>query len=302
MEDNMSDNIIIGNRQYKDRLFIFLFGKEERKEWTLELYNAINGTDYTDASAIEINTLDNVLFMGMRNDVSFIIDGNLSLFEHQSTFNPNMPLRMLEYLVDLLRRYCEEKNYNYYMASGIPLPNPRFVVFSNWEGDNQDERTLRLSDMFMNPQEEVSIELYVRVLNINHGYNKHIMQRCRPLLDYSIFVDTIRECRGRGMDLGSAIDRAIDGLPDDSMIRGLLQSNRTEVKGMLETENDAKKVLDMVYYNGKVEGKAEGKAEGHKDVAKLYSILINEKRHDDFEKALSNEEYMNQLLEQYNLI
>lgn len=73
----MSDNIIIGNRQYKDRLFIFLFGKEERKEWTLELYNAINGTDYTDASAIEINTLDNVLFMGMRNDVSFIIDGNL---------------------------------------------------------------------------------------------------------------------------------------------------------------------------------------------------------------------------------
>ncbi|MBR2281230.1 MAG: Rpn family recombination-promoting nuclease/putative transposase, partial [Spirochaetales bacterium] len=129
----MSDNFITGNRQYKDRLFIFLFGKEERKEWTLELYNAINGTDYKDPSAIEINTLENVLYVSMHNDVSFILDGALSIFEHQSSPSPNMPLRMLDYLVGLYDRYCAENGYNPLMYSRIPLPVPRFVVFSNWE-------------------------------------------------------------------------------------------------------------------------------------------------------------------------
>ena len=61
------------NREYKDRLFIFIFGREENKEWTLSLFNAVNGSDYDDPSVIEFDTLDNYLYMGMKNDVSFLV-------------------------------------------------------------------------------------------------------------------------------------------------------------------------------------------------------------------------------------
>ena len=53
------------NREYKDRLFIFIFGREENKEWTLSLFNAVNGSDYDDPSLIEFNTLNDFLYMGM---------------------------------------------------------------------------------------------------------------------------------------------------------------------------------------------------------------------------------------------
>lgn len=306
----MSENLITGNRLYKDRLFIFLFGRKERKEWTLELYNAINGTDYKDPNAIEINTLENVLYIGMRNDVSFILDGGLSLFEHQSSPSPNMPLRMLEYLAGLYDKYCTEKGLDPLMPVRIPLPVPRFVVFSNWEKERQDERVMKLSDLFMRTDIEPDIDLKVRVINVNAGHSNDIMTRCRPLLDYSKFVDGVRHNKGIGLPLGDAIDRAMDGMPEDSPIKGILLGNRTEVKGMLATEYDEKKVTEMFYRTGKAEGIAEGKAEGlaegkvegQKVILELNSILLKEKRYDDLEKASVNDEYLNQLLKQYGLI
>ena len=87
----------IANREYRDRLFNFLFGAEENKEWTLSLYNAVNRSDYKDASQIQITTIREVMYLGMHNDVSFLIADEMSLYEQQSTLNPNMPLRQLQY-------------------------------------------------------------------------------------------------------------------------------------------------------------------------------------------------------------
>ena len=100
MENATSTN---GNREYKDRLFNFIFGREENREWTLSLYNAINGSDHTDASLIEFNTLGDVLYMGMKNDTSFILSNRMSVYEHQSSYNPNMPVRMLDMWVSFIR-------------------------------------------------------------------------------------------------------------------------------------------------------------------------------------------------------
>ncbi len=58
------------NRENKDRLFKFIFGRTENRKWTLSLYNAINGTDYTDPEEIEINTIEDVIYMGMKNNVN----------------------------------------------------------------------------------------------------------------------------------------------------------------------------------------------------------------------------------------
>ena len=85
------------SREYKDRLFNFLFGAEENKEWTLSLYNAVNRSAYTDASQIKITTIREVMYLSMHNDVSFLISDEVNLYEQQSTFNPNMPLRQLQY-------------------------------------------------------------------------------------------------------------------------------------------------------------------------------------------------------------
>ena len=95
------------NREYRDRLFKFIFGNPQNKEWTLSLYNAVNGSHYTDASAIKLNTIENAVYMSMKNDVSFLIDNTMSFYEQQSTFNPNMPMRFLIYAGMIYSKYVE---------------------------------------------------------------------------------------------------------------------------------------------------------------------------------------------------
>ena len=89
------------NRQYKDRLFKRIF--RDKKD-LLELYNAMNDTNYSNPEEIEVNTLEGVVYMGMKNDVSFLFTEVLNLYEHQSTFNPNLPLRGLLYFAKLYQK------------------------------------------------------------------------------------------------------------------------------------------------------------------------------------------------------
>ena len=79
-------------RDYKDTLFRYIFkGEDDRsKRWLLSLYNALNDSNYTNIDDLEITTIQNALFLTMKDDLSFLIDGEMSLFEHQSTVNPNM--------------------------------------------------------------------------------------------------------------------------------------------------------------------------------------------------------------------
>ncbi len=127
------------NRTYKDRLFSFLFGREKNKAWTLSLYNAVNGTNYTNADEIEINTIDNVLYMEMKNDVSFILDNVVSLYEQQSTFNPNMPIRQLLYLSRLYEKHIMDTDQDLYGQRQIRLPIPRFITFYNGTDNVEDQ-------------------------------------------------------------------------------------------------------------------------------------------------------------------
>ena len=121
------------SREYKDRLFNFIFGREENKAWTLNLYNAVNGTSYSDTELISINTIREVLYLGMHNDVSFLIAGEINLYEQQSSYNPNMPLRLLQYLGNLFEKYITERDLNKYGSTLISLPVPKLVVFYNGE-------------------------------------------------------------------------------------------------------------------------------------------------------------------------
>jgi hypothetical protein len=144
-EANMDTKI---QRNYLDRLFNFIFGREEHKDWTLSLYNAVNGSHYTDPDLIEFNTVEDMLYMGMQNDTSFLISDIMSVYEHQSSYNPNMPLRMLGYTDELYAGYVTKHRLNKYGSAQLQLPVPRLVVFYNGEEDTEDEVILKLSDSF----------------------------------------------------------------------------------------------------------------------------------------------------------
>ena len=226
------------NREYRDRLFKFIFGNPQNKEWTLSLYNAVNGSSYTDVKALKLNTIENAVYMGMKNDVSFLVDNTLSFYEQQSTFNPNMPMKFLIYAGMVYSKYVEEsKSYHRYSSVQQKAPTPKCVCFYNGTAEKEDRVILSLKDAFedgTNPD----IEVKVTMININYGHNKEILNACRPLEEYAWFVDRVRQNQELTETLEEAIDAAIDELVEDSVIKPFLISNRAEVKRMCITEYD----------------------------------------------------------------
>ena len=241
------------NEKHKDRLFNFIFGQEENREWTLSLYNAINGSNYTDASLIEFNTLEGVLYMNMKNDTSFIISGIWNVYEHQSSFNPNMPYRMLEYIVELFSGYVKVNKLNKYGSSLMKFPIPKLVVFYNGIEEKEDEVILRLSDSFGESETEADIEVKVRMLNVNFGRNKAIMQVCKPLEEYAWVINRIRETQKKYKEVVDAVDEVVESIPNDFVIRDLLIRNRAEVYGMLDTEYNEAEIRELFMEDGRRE-------------------------------------------------
>ena len=247
------------NVQYKDRLFNFLFGSEENKEWTLSLYNAVNGSHYTDPSMIKITTIREVMYLGMHNDVSFLISNEMNLYEQQSTYNPNMPVRLLQYAGNLYERYFKENSLNKYGGRLLQLPVPKLVVFYNGKKEQPDEMILKLSDSFPEGS-DADIEVKVRMLNVNVGRNTLLLDACKPLGEYSWLVDEIRRNNTTNDEDGmsSAVDRAITDMPDSFVIKSFLELHRTEVKGMLLTEYNEAEAMELFREEGRAEGRAEG--------------------------------------------
>ena len=179
------------NRNYKDTVFRMLFS--DRKN-LLSLYNAVNQSDYKNPEELEIVTLENAIYMGMKNDVSFLFAHYLNLYEAQSTSNPNMPLRGTIYFGDLLRGWGESNHFDMYSEKQIMIPKPKFLVFYNGLKKEPERRILRLSDSFEGGQdEEAALECTAIMLNINYGYNQELMEKCQTLHDYSYFVENVRQ-------------------------------------------------------------------------------------------------------------
>ena len=230
------------NDEHKDRVFKYLFGNPANREWTLALYNAVNGSNYENAEEIEYNTIEDAVYLGMRNDVSFIIVDELHLWEHQSTYNPNMPMRFLLYAAKLYEKYIAGSDYYPYSSVLQPAPRPKCVCFYNGTGNQPERKILRLSEAFGG---EGDIEVLITMLNINYGKNKALMATCEPLSEYAWLVEAIRGNQRTMKNLEAAIDSAIEEMPDEFVIKRFLLQNKAEVKGMFLTEYDQEKVLEQ---------------------------------------------------------
>lgn len=259
-----------GSNKYKDRLFRFIFGREDHKDFTLSLYNAVNHSNYTDPSLIQINTLDDVLFIKMKNDVSFVFDSQLYLYEQQSTDNPNMAYRMLEYVVSLFQRIVEANTLNKYGYVQISLPAPHFIVFYNGLKDLEEYSIQKLSDLYENGNKG-DLELTVQVYNINEGKNTSIKNSCRPLYEYMWLVNEIRSKTNHIKDkkaFGMVIQNVLHNMPEEFLIKSLLMAEEREVVGMFldewneqEHQKAAKKYAELRYDEGMKEGEYEAKKE-----------------------------------------
>ena len=195
------------NHKFKDSLFRMIF---REKEALLELYNAINGSDYQNPEDLIITTIDDVLYLGMKNDVSFLIGRQMNLYEAQSSLNPNMPLRGLFYFSRLYQAYIKERQLDPYSQRLLPLPTPEFVVFYNGTREQPDRVTLRLSDAFSPGAGVPCLECTATMLNINRGHNEELMKGCRKLYEYAYLVDMVRSYLNEGLRLEAAVNRAVE--------------------------------------------------------------------------------------------
>lgn len=254
------------NRTYKDRLFIRIF---ERKEDLLSLYNAVNGSDYQNPDELEITTLDNAIYMRMKNDISFLIDGYMSLYEHQSTFNPNMPLRDCLYMLQIYQNYIDSQELDLYSSVLLKIPTPRLVVFYNGQEKMRNEEMciLRLSDSYEKPEKEPALECRVQVINVNYGKNRDMMEKCPKLYEYSYLVAKIRENQANGKTLEGAISAALEDCLAQGYLTELLTTYRREVTGMLLYEYDERKHLKNTYEEGIQKGMRTGQYKGRQQKA-----------------------------------
>jgi len=287
------------NKEYKDRLFRFLFGSESNKDWTLSLYNAVNGTKYTEPEEIQFTTIEDAVYMGMKNDLSFTLFYVMNIYEQQSSYNPNMPVRQLMYAGRLYDKYIQVRRLNIYGRRIVRLPLPKLVAFYNGPEGEKDQ-ILRLRDAFDPEEKEMKpdIEVKVRMININHGKNPELMEKCRPLWEYAWLVEEIRKSRKEGLEIEEAVDKAIDEMPADYIIRTFLIGNRAEVKDMCITEYKEAETMEMF----REEGRKEGREEGEDRLGRLKSLLISEGRTGDMQQAAISKEARVKLYREYSII
>ena len=231
----MTENKV--NRNYKDTVFRMLFQDREK---LLSLYNAVNGTAYEDVDGLVITTLQDAVYMNYKNDVSFVFDFTLSIYEHQSTVNQNMPLRDLIYVSKVLQG--QMKDQDIYSSRQIKLPTPKFVVFYNGTDEQPEKQTLRLSDAYKKQLEEVELELTVTVYNINYGHNQKLLEACQTLKEYAQYVAAVREYV-KEMPLAEAVESAVDSCIRLGILADFLRKNRAEAIEMSIFEYDEEKHL-----------------------------------------------------------
>ena len=215
-----------GNREFKSDVFSMLM---EDKDKALSVYNALNGTNLSNADELEIHTLDKGVSLTVRNDAAFVVDAALSIYEHQSTVCPNMPVRNLIYYTTIVSKLLKKKNI--YGKKLIKIPIPRFVVFYNGDEEQPEEYNMKLSDAFEKKTDNPELELVCKVYNINFGKNKELLDRCVVLKEYMIFVDYVRFYNQEfGYDeLEKAINKAIDRCIEEDVLADFLKENRAEV-------------------------------------------------------------------------
>ena len=243
-------------REHKDRLFKAVFGRntEESKRWRLSLYNALNGTNLTDPDELKVNTIENVIYITMKNDISFLVDDQMILYEQQSTFNQNMPLRGFFYFAHLYQKYIAKRKLNINGSCKVGIPTPRFFVFYNGTTDKNDFFKMRLSDSFLTPDKSGDFEWTASVININEKRLSPLHKKCKPLYDYARFIAEVRKNAQGRAPKSADVEAAVDWAIKENLLDGFFVRQKAEVMGFILTEFNQETYEKSVREDGYLEG------------------------------------------------
>ena len=222
------------NRKYKDRLFRLIFADEKNKKNTLSLYNMLNNSSYENEEDLEITTIEDVLYIKMKNDLSFIIADTMNLYEQQSTHNPNMPLRGFLYFGNLYEKYLDTNGLTLHTNSHVKIPTPNYIVFYNGVDARPATEKLYLSDAFQIPD------------------NRTLLCRCKPLSDYAFLVSRIQQY-AKNMSLKQAINKAVDDCIATDILTEFLKAHRAEVLKVYLAEVNEKVLRKRLMEEGREE-------------------------------------------------
>ncbi len=284
------------NLQHKDRLFRLIFGNEKYKDNTLALYNALNNTSYENAEELELTTIDDVIYIGMKNDLSFMIEDCMNLYEQQSTYNPNMPLRGFLYFSKLYDKYLSINQCNIYGKKLIRIPTPKYVVFYN--GSETRElaiEKLKLSDAFLTNTSKGEFEWTATVYNLNHCNNQELLKKCRPLYEYTYFIKKIQIYRQR-LELLEAVNRAVNECIQENILKTFLLTHKAEVIDVTITEFNQEVYEKSIWEEGLEQGLERGLEQGLEcgleALVKSLSVWISDTEA-LYQAVIKNENYKN---------
>ena len=294
------------NREYKSDVFSMLM---ENKSYALEVYNALNHSDYKNPEEVEIIRLERGISLSIRNDASFLIDMNMSFYEHQSTYNPNMPLRSAIYYVNTLEDWLRKKNLDLFSRKRIQVPTPHFVVFYNGTEKRPEYEEMKLSEAFCHKTDEPGIEVRCRVYNINPDNNRTLKERSAVLEGYTYFVEKVRTYQKGNMSLEEAVDRAIEDCIENHVLEDFFRDRKDEVKKMTHLDYTWEKREQMIrkeeFEDGVAEGMERGVGQGslqrlvNQVCSKLKKGKTPEEIADALEEPVENIQKICRIAEQY---
>ena len=257
------------NRKYKDSVFRMLFSKKDK---LIELYNAIFDTNYTEDDSVDITTIEEVIFKTMKNDISFVMDGKFVLLvEHQSSINNNMCLRDLIYITEVIRQMIDPKDL--YKEAPVKIPTPAFVMLYNGERHMPAYHEMKLSDAYMDKEGECSLQLIIRVYNINKDAGSELLKKSPTLKQYSMFVERVRTYSKTRETLAERdIVDIMESCIEDGILPEFLSNYGREAVGMMFKELTQEEAMEMSRQDGYdlgiekgiEQGRSEGFAEGEK--------------------------------------
>ena len=252
------------NRKYKDRLFRLIFADEKNKKNTLSLYNMLNNSSYENEEDLEITTIEDVLYIKMKNDLSFIIADTMNLYEQQSTHNPNMPLRGFLYFGNLYEKYLDTNGLTLHTSSQVKIPTPNYIVFYNGISARPATEKLYLSDAFQTQDTRKEFEWTATVINLNHPDNRSMISRCKPLSDYTSLVSKI-QAYAKTIPLKKAVNKAVEECISSGILSDFLHAHRAEVLKVYLAEVNEEVLRKRLKEEGYDEGYSEGHDEGQLD-------------------------------------
>ncbi len=246
------------NRKIRDTVFCHFMSNESHP---LSLCNALNDSDFDESSDITINTLEGSFFSNIKNDISFLLDNLMVvLIEHQTTINPNMPLRFLSYVDELYTRYTSASHKEIYGCKLIKIPAPEFYVFYDGNDTSFERQTLKLSNAFETQSDK--LELTVHVYNLADGMNEELKRKCLPIGEYSFFSNAYKHFRQQKLEVDHAVDAAVKYCLENNVMVDYLKNNQKEVIDMFGFEWNEKEAQEALIKTGEAREKLEGKREG----------------------------------------